>query len=195
MPSPAPPRTSKYTGAGAGSGLGKWVALVGMVAFCAAAFATAWFTLRPAATANAHQTPVVLAPVAPTSGLPTSLETIVRIQAESARHIALQTVERVGSGDTTALASAQPGYRWLAGNEPSTDAHTISVAQNAGVVTIAVAASNHDVCTFGQWSPATSTAQYVTMGHEPTCAAVDAPSAGWSGQAGGAASDLPDDYG
>jgi len=31
------------------------------------------------------------------------------------------------------------------------------------------------------------------MGHQSTCAAVNAPTIGWSGQAGGAGSDLPDD--
>jgi hypothetical protein len=35
----------------------------------------------------------------------------------------------------------------------------------------------------------------VTMAHEPSCAAIDAPGGGWSTEAGGAASDLPDDNG
>ena len=66
------------------------------------------------------------------------------------------------------------------------------MAQNGSTVTIAVDASSHDVCAFGQWSP-NATPLYVTMAHVPTCAAVDAPGAGWSTESGGAGSDLPDD--
>lgn len=170
--------------------LRKWFLLFGMVAFMVAALATAWFTLRSSSGAQ-HQTPVVLAPAVPAAGLPTSLEAVVRIQAESTRRAAVQTIEQVGSGDVTSLAPMQPNFRWLAGDEPSTDSHVVSVAQSAGVVTVAVAASNHDVCAFAQWSPGASPL-YVTMAHEPSCAAVDAPKTGWSSEAGGAASDLPD---
>jgi hypothetical protein len=184
----APPKT----GASSGSGAGKWLALVAVTVFVIAAVATAWFTFKGAGTKP--ELPVALAPRTPTAGLPTSLPAIVRIQAESTRHTALQAVEQVGSGDPAALAAMQPDYTWLAGDRPSTDAHDVSVAQNAGVVTIAVAASNHDVCAFGQWWPG-GTAQYVTMEHQPTCAAIDAPTTGWSTEAGGAASDLPDDNG
>ena len=178
--------------AGAGAGAGKWLALIGIVAFVIAAVATAWFTLRPGAAQ--HPAPVALAPRAPTAGLPTSLEAVVRMGAESTRRNALQAVETVGTGDTASLASTQPDYKWFAGDEPSTDSHAVSVAQNASVVTIAVAASNHDICAFGQWWPG-ATPQYVTMAHEPTCAAVNAPATGWSSEPGGAASDLPDDNG
>ncbi len=170
--------------------LRKWFVLFGMVVFMVAALATAWFTLRSSSGAH-HQTPVVLAPAVPAAGLPTSLSAVVRIQAESTRRAAVQTLEQVGSGDVTALAAMQPSFTWLAGNAPSTDSHVVSVAQTAGVVTIAVAASNHDVCAFAQWSPGASPL-YVTMAHEPSCAAVDAPKTGWSSEAGGAASDLPD---
>ncbi len=175
----------------AGTGAGKWIAVVGMVVFVLAAVATAWFTIRPSAAAK-HQAPVALAPRPPTQGLPTSLDVIVRVEAESTRHTALQAVADVASADRGALAAAQPDYAWVAGNQPSADPHTVSVAQNPGNVTVAVAASNHDVCAFGKWAPNT-TPVYVTMAHEETCAAVDAPSIGWSPQAGGADSDLPDD--
>ena len=177
----------------ASSDAGKWILLAGMVVFVVAAVATAWFTLRTKA--QAHETPVVLAPRAPTAGLPTSLDVIVRVEAESTRHTALQAVEDVGNGDPGALAARQPNYTWVAGDQPSTDSHVVSVAQGAGTITIAVAASNHDICAFGQWLPASRTPQYVTMAHQPSCAATNAPTAGWSDQAGGAASDLPDNIG
>ena len=170
--------------------LRKWFLLFGMVAFMGAALATAWFTLRSSSGAK-HQTPVVLAPAVPAAGLPNSLGAVVRMQAESTRRTAVQTIEQVGSGDVTSLAAMQPNFTWLAGEAPSIDSHAVSVAQSAGVVTIAVAASNHDVCAFAQWSPSVSP-RYVTMAHEPSCAAVDAPTTGWSSEAGGAASDLPD---
>ena len=191
-----PPALPAYTVAPATreptAGARKWLVLIGMVAFVVAAVATAWFTLRPGAAQL--RTPVALAPRAPTAGLPTSLEAVVRMGAESTRRNALQAVEQVGSGDTASLASTQPDYKWFAGDEPSTDSHAVSVAQNASVVTIAVAASNHDICAFGQWWPG-GTPRYVTMAHEPSCAAVNAPAAGWSSEPGGAASDLPDDNG
>jgi hypothetical protein len=179
-------------GASSGSGAGKWLAPVAVTVFAIAAVATALLTFGGAGTKPGL--PVALAPRPPTAGLPTSLSAIVRIQAESTRHIALQAVEQGGNGDVAALAAMRPDYTWVAGDTPSTDAHQVSVAQNAGVVTIAVAASNHDVCAFGQWLRG-GTAQYVTMEHQPTCAAVGAPTRGWSPEAGGAASDLPDDNG
>jgi hypothetical protein len=178
--------------AGSGSGAGKWLALAGMILFVVAAVATAWFSFGPSS--HSREAPVVLSPRAPTAGLPTSLSAIVRIEAESTRHTALQTVEQVGTADIASLAARQPSYHWLAGVQPSTDPHAVSVGQSEDVETVAVAASNHDVCAFGRWSTG-STAQYVTMAHEPTCAAVDAPNAGWSSEPGGAASDLPDDTG
>ena len=187
-----PPYTHAPRIAGSGVG-GKWIALIGVVVFFFAAVATAYFTLKPKVT-KANEQPVVLAPRAPTAGLPTSLDAIVRIEAESTRHTALQTVEQESSGDVSVLAAAQPDYQWLAGDQPSTAPHDVSVAETGGVVTIAVSASNKDICAFGKWST-TSAPMYLTMEHEPTCAAVDAPAAtaGWSTQPGGAASDLPDD--
>ena len=170
---------------------GKVTAAVLVAAFVAAAGATAWFTVRPGASPKA-EAPTVLAPRAPTAGLPTSLSVIVRVEAESARHTALQTIEATGNADLATLANAQPDYQWVAGNQPSSDPKVVSVAQSGNVVTIAVDASSHDVCAFGQWSPEAAPL-YVTMAHVPTCAAVDVPSAGWSTEAGGAGSDLPDD--
>jgi hypothetical protein len=188
-----PPYTHDTRITGSGSGAGKWLAPAGAVVFVVAAVATAWFSFGPSAHAQ-HAAPVVLSPRPPTAGLPTSLSAIVRIEAESTRHTALQVVEQVGTADVASLAARQPSYRWLPGDQPSTDPHAVSVARSEGVETIAVAASNHDVCAFARWSTG-STAQYVTMAHEPTCAAVDAPNAGWSSEPGGAASDLPDDSG
>lgn len=170
---------------------GKVAAAVLVAAFVVAAGATAWFTVRPGVSPKAA-TPTVLAPRAPTAGLPTSLSVIVRVEAESARHTALQTIEATGNADLPTLANAQPDYQWVAGNQPSSGPKDVSVAQSGNVVTIAVDASSHDVCAFGQWSPETAPL-YVTMAHVPTCAAVDAPSAGWSTEPGGAGSDLPDD--
>jgi hypothetical protein len=194
---PSTPELPMYTHspriAGSGGEMGKWFALIGMVVFLIAAFATMWFTLEPGASKH-KETPVALDPRAPTAGLPTSLDAIVRIQAESSRRTALQTVEQLGSADVAGLAAAQPNYKWIAGDQPSTDAHMVSVAQRAGLVTIAVSASNKDICAFGRWSTG-GTPVYVTMAHEPACAAVDAPDVGWSTEAGGAASDLPDDNG
>jgi hypothetical protein len=176
-----------------GVGVGKWAALAGMVIFLVVAIAVAALAIKPGAKTSA-QTPVVLAPKPPVASLTPDLGAIVRVEAESARHTALQAVASIESGDPGALAAAQPDYKWVAGNQPSADPHTVSVVQNPGDVTIAVAASNHDVCAFGRWSKNT-TPVYVTMGHQQSCAAVNAPTTGWTTQAGGAASDLPDDNG
>ena len=66
--------------------------------------------------------------------------------------------------------------------------------RHRAAATIAVAATNKDVCAFGRWA-AGAGAEYVTMAHVKTCRAIDAPTAGWAAEAGGAASDLPDDNG
>jgi hypothetical protein len=189
-PSAPEPYTHNTRIAGSGAGIGKWFALIGMVMFVAAAIGAAMFVIKPSASSK-NQTPEVLPPRAPTAGLPTSLDVIVRVEAESTRHTALQAVEQVGRADIAQLARTQPGYKWIAGTQSSADPHTVSVAQYPGSIMVAVAASNHDVCAFGQWTAA-GTAQYVTMAHESSCAAVNAPSGGWTGEAGGAASDLPD---
>jgi hypothetical protein len=164
----------------------------GVVLFLIAAIATAYFTLGPAA--HKHLTPVVLAPKPPTNGLTTSLDDVVRMVAESSRRNALQAVESVGSGDLTQLKLAQPNYTYIRGDQASTDPQTVSVAQNQSTVTIAVSGSNKDICAYGRWAPG-STPVYVTMAHEPACAATTAPNVGWSTEPGGAASDLPDDPG
>lgn len=145
---------------------------------------------------NRHRAaPVVLAPRAATAGLPTSLADVVRIEAESTRHTALQAVENAATANGTAdignVAAMQPSYTWLVGTQPSTGPQVVSFEDANGVATIAVGASNKDVCAFGRWSPNT-TPTYVTMAHLPACRAVDAPASGWSTEPGGAASDLPD---
>jgi hypothetical protein len=174
------------------TGPGKWIALIATIGFVVAAVAIALVTFGGAGTDK--QTPEALAPRAATAGLPTSLPDVVRIQAESTRRTALQAVQRLGRGDPGALADDDPDFAWVPGDEPSSDAHQVSVMQNGVVVTLAVAASNHDVCAFAQWQQG-GTPHYVTMAHQPRCAAVDAPTTGWSSEAGGAASDLPDDKG
>jgi hypothetical protein len=191
--------TSPYGSAGTtGAGprdtvdTGKWIMLGGVVLFLIAAVATAYLTFGSAA--KNHPAPVVLPPKAPTAGLPTSLDAIVRIQAESSRHTALGTVEQVGNGNIGQLAAMQPNYAWVGPDQASTDPHTVSVAQNGSTVTIAVSASSKDICAYGQWT-AGGTPIFVTMAHEPVCAATTAPAQGWSTEPGGAASDLPDDPG
>jgi hypothetical protein len=165
--------------------------LGGIVLFLIAAVATAYFTFGSAKKA---QTPVLLAPKPPTNGLTTSLNDVVRMVAESSRRNALQAVESVGSGNLTQLKSTQSNYTYIPGDQASTDPQTVSVAQNESTVTIAVSASNKDICAYGRWSPG-NTPVYVTMAHEPACAATTAPDIGWSTEPGGAASDLPDDPG
>jgi hypothetical protein len=197
---PAPPSTfaSPYRSAGepdtapprAAEGP-NWFKIGAVALFVIAAAATAYYFAFGGG-AKQHLAPVVLAPKAPTAGLPTSLDAIVRMEAESSRRNALQAVEQVGSGNVGQLASVQPNYTYIGGGQASTDPHTVSVAQNGSTVTIAVSASNKDICAYGQWAPNT-TPIYVTMAHEPACAATTAPANGWSTEAGGAASDLPDD--
>jgi hypothetical protein len=143
--------------------------------------------------------PTILAPREPFAGIPTSLSDAVRIEAESTRHTALSVLISAagtrGAALTPAeLESLQPGYQWIAGNQPSTTNTMISVASAPGSDTIAVSASNRDICAFGRWSPAAG-ATYVTMAHVKSCAATAAPATGWSPVAGGAAQDLPNDLG
>jgi hypothetical protein len=179
--------------AGSGGEMAKWFMLIGVVAFLFAAFAAMWYGLKPGASAASNK-PVALAPKAPTAGLPTSLTDIVRIQAESSRRTAMQTIEAVGNADMAELANAQPSYEWIAGNQPSTDPHIVSVAKTAAGADLAVSGSNKDICAFARWAP-DATPTYVTMANETTCSAANAPADGWSKEPGGAASDLPDDNG
>ncbi len=188
---PFPTASGSGTSGRGGTDSRNWLVLVATVVFLVGAVATAWFTFGSAAK---HERPVVLPPKAPTAGLPTSLDAIVRIQAESSRRNAIQAVEQIGGGDPGRLASVQPNYAYIGGDQASTDPHTVSVGQRGSTVTVAVSASNKDICAYAQWAP-NATPLYVTMAHEPSCAATTAPTVGWSTEAGGAASDLPDDLG
>jgi hypothetical protein len=141
------------------------------------------------------QLPTILAPRAPSAGLPTNLSDVVRIAAESARHTALMTV--IDAAGTTGapltlgqLETAQPNYQWVEGDEPSTTNSVISITTGTGIDVIAVSGTDRDICAFGRWSP-TIGGEYVTMAHVDECTATNAPTHGWSTQAGGSAQDLP----
>ena len=139
--------------------------------------------------------PAILAPEAPSAGIPTSLSAVVRIAAESARHTALSTViatagETGAAVTVTQLAAAQPSYQWVLGDQPSTTNTIISITSGPGVDVIAVSGTSRDVCAFGRWSPTTGS-EYVTMAHVPSCAATAAPTTGWTQVAGGSNQDLP----
>ena len=144
---------------------------------------------------HAKQLPTVLAPRPPSAGIPTSLSDVVRIAAESARHTALTTVIAT-AGSTgqpltlSQLASAQPNYQWVTGSQPSTTNTVVSITSGTGIDVIAVSATDRDICAFGRWSP-TIGSDYVTMAHVTSCAATNAPIAGWSSMPGGSAQDLP----
>jgi hypothetical protein len=144
---------------------------------------------------QAKEPPTILAPRAPAAGLPTSLSDVVRIAAESARHTALTSV--IEAAGTTSgplslaqLQSAEPNYRWVAGNEASTTNTVVSITSGAGIDVIAISGTDHDICAFGRWSPSIGS-EYVTMAHVDHCSATNAPTTGWSTQAGGSAQDLP----
>ena len=147
-------RRARGRGRSAAAGTGKWIVLVAMVVFCRRGGRDRVVHVRRAASETA-QTPVVLAPGAPTAGLPTEPR---RRSSASGRVDAPAPRCRPSSRSAAAIPPRSPAMQtelpWVAGDQPSTDPHTVSVAQNAGDVTIAVAASNHDVCAFGQWSPA-----------------------------------------
>jgi hypothetical protein len=139
--------------------------------------------------------PSVLPAKPPIQGIPASLGDVTRMQAESTRHYAIQMVEQDGGQFTLSdLAQQQPGYQWITGDQPSTTNIMVSVDDQQGVVTVAVSTPSKEVCAFGRWT-AQDGATYVTMKDEPQCAAVDAPSDGWTTQPGGSASDLPDENG
>ena len=155
-----------------------------------------WFTIHHGS--SAHAAPQVLAPRAPSAALPTNLDDVVRMRAESTRRTAMQAVEsQTNAGGTVSvsdLLARQPGYQWVDANTDSKDSNVISLASNQGVVVIAVAASNHSICAFGR-RQAPAAPEYVTMANMPQCRAANAPNVGWSTEPGGAASDLPDDQG
>lgn len=139
--------------------------------------------------------PKILAPKPPTNGLPTNLDDVVRMRAESARHTAMQAVEAApvsATGPTLAqLGGIQPSYKWVAPTEDSSDSTVVSYGFANGTSTLAVAATN-GICAFGRYD-APGPAVYVTESGVPHCDAESAPALGWSTQPGGAASDLPDD--
>jgi hypothetical protein len=141
------------------------------------------------------KTPVILAPHDPSAGLPSSLDDVVRQQAESARQVAFSAVSQVwsqnsGPLDGHQLEQANPALQWLDATVSSTGPHEVSFAEAQNTVTIAISASNKDICAFGRL-PLGGVAEYVTMGNMSSCRAVDAPTTGWSTQRGGSASDLP----
>ncbi len=156
-----------------------------------------WFTMHHHGSSS-HAAPQVLAPRPPSAGLPTNLDDVVRMRAESTRHTAMQAIEaETGAGGSVSvadLATRQPGYHWVDANTDSSDINAISIASDQGEVVIAVAASNHSICAFGR-RRAPAPPEYVTMSNMPQCRAANAPNVGWSNEAGGAASDLPDDQG
>jgi hypothetical protein len=153
-----------------------------------------YLVLRPA---PSHTSPPrVLAPASPSAGMPESLAAAVRMQAESSRHVALQAVEQVTAERGTAaiadLAAAQPGLEWVTADQASTASKIVSIEQREGVATVAVSTPSREVCAFGRWSPG-AVPEYVTIANVPQCRAVDAPVDGWTSEAGGAPSDLPDE--
>ncbi len=146
-------------------------------------------------------TPVVLAPVDESRGLP-SLSDAVRIQAESARQRAFAVVGQASatSGgaplDAQTLRSLDPSLQWVAGEQSSTEPGVVSFSQSADGVIIAVSAKSRDVCAFGQSSPSAAN-RFVTLGNVRTCRADDAPSAGWTERGptdGGSRYAPPDGY-
>jgi hypothetical protein len=175
---------------------GRTLVIAGAVGICVIG---AVFSLVPHGGHHAVAAPTILAPQTPFVGIPTSLSAIVRIEAESSRHTALSVVMS-GAGPSGAavtlaeLTGLQPGYQWVAGNQPSTTNTIISTASVAGADQIAVSGTNREICAYGRWSP-TAGPSYVTMDHVTTCAANTAPATGWSSMPGGSAEDLPDENG
>jgi hypothetical protein len=143
--------------------------------------------------------PEVLAPRPATAAIPGSLAAVTRQQAESTRHFALQAAEQLiqenGSTDQITLRSLgqmQPGYQWIAGDQPSTTYNMVSTDVSQGVVTVAVSTPSKEVCAFGRFSTDAGPS-YVDMANMPQCRALDAPAQGWGSDPGGSPSDLPDD--
>ena len=190
-----PPRTPIARRiAGSGAGMGKWITLIAMVVFVISAVGAAMFVLKPSATA-AHQTPEVLAPRRADRGS-ADQPRLHRARFRRSRRGAPRS-RRWSRSAAAISANSRTCSRTTSGSRATRRRATRTsspLRQNAGSVTIAVAASNHDVCAFGQWTP-DGAVRYVTMAHETACAAVNAPSIGWSSEPGGAASDLPDNIG
>ena len=166
---------------------------VAIVAACVAAFQL----VHQLTHTSKPKVPVVLPARAPSQGLPSSLEDVVRIQAESARQHALSLLAQARGGGAglapSSLASLDPSLKWLPPDRSSTRSTEVSMLQGGdGTVTIAISASSKSVCAYAQLPPV-GTAQYVTMGNVSSCRAADAPTDGWSPLRGGSASDLPPD--
>ena len=167
------------------------IAIVGVAALLVIA---GIYSMIPAGK-HARPAPVVLAGRPPFGGIPTSLSDVVRIAAESARHTALSAViDAAGTSGAaltlTQLASSVPDYQWVDGNQPSTTDTIVSITSGQGIDVLAVSGTDRDICAFGRWSP-TLGSDYVTMAHVTGCAAVNAPTTGWSQLPGGSNQDLP----
>jgi hypothetical protein len=138
--------------------------------------------------------PRILPPSATATAIPTSLNDVTREEAESYRHTALQAVEQAGSSDPDELHQIQPTFKWVSAPAASANQTIVSVGQDQNGITIAITAANKQVCAFGRWSPS-SAPTYVDVEYQRVCAADQAPDTGWSTQAGGSNTDLPDDTG
>jgi len=146
--------------------------------------------------AGKNSAPIILPPHGPTNGLPAGLDEVVRIQAESSRQRAMSALAQVSTQgdpnqiDMRTLQQMQPDLKWLPAETSSTGPHEVSMSQSGPVVTIAIAASNKNVCAFGHFQLG-QVSQYVTMANMHSCKATDAPTQGWSTLAGGSSADLP----
>ena len=140
--------------------------------------------------------PVAMPPHGPANGMPGGLSDVVRIQAESSRQIALAAIAQATSEsngaplDVRYLAQVAPSLTWRVGTDSSTGSHDVSLTQGGTVTTIAIAASNKEICAYAHFQ-AGQPSQYVTMLNDKSCKAVDAPSDGWSPLPGGSSADLP----
>jgi hypothetical protein len=169
--------------------------IVPIVVVVAAVLLVAGIAFTIVGSGSKHAAPMkILTPVPANTGIPTGFQQMNRVTAESSRHTALQAVETADTSDLAALQSQQPSYTWVGGDRVSRDDKTISVANAQGVVTIAVSSLSREFCAFGRWSD-NATPMYVTEQNQPHCRAVEAPATGWSTEAGGANTDLPDDSG
>ena len=138
----APPRPARLNG--------RTVVVVALVVVCVVGAA---FSLIPHGHHQAAAAPTILAPQPPFAGIPTSLEAIVRIEAESSRHTAMSTVITAagpsGAALTlTQLASAQPSYQWILGSQPSTTNTMISITSTTGSDVVAVSGTNREICAY-----------------------------------------------
>ena len=172
---------------------------VAIVLLAVAVLVAGVYSLLPSGGHHAPAAPTILPPESASSGIPTSLSAVVRIAAESARHTALSTVisaagESGAPVTLTQLATAQPAYHWVPGDQASTTNTIISFASAPGVDVIAVSGTSREVCAFGRWSTAAGP-EYVTMAHVPACDADSAPATGWTQVAGGSNQDLPAENG